>query len=230
MTRIGIFAACVLLSLGGCGLLPQRSGGDILVIGDSVLAWNGFAGANVGNAIEAQLGRDVVSRAALGAQLDASNARSLLGLDIPGQLSSGRWNWVVMNGGANDLGESCDCGKCDAVMDGLMSADAQRGEIPTLITRARAQGAQVVWMGYYQAPKSTSFKGCRPLLVELERRIATYAQRQPGVVFIDAEDAFDPTDDTLFAPDNTHPSPKGSALLGRFIARTITAESTPDRD
>lgn len=223
--RLHMLALCALLSLTACGLLPQKPGGDILVIGDSVMAWNGFSDADVGHVIGDELNREVVNRAALGAQIDASGARSLLGLNIPAQLSSGPWNWVVMNGGANDLGGSCEGGNRAAVIDGLMSADGTVGKISDLIARARAQGAQVLWMGYYQAPNSTSFKGCRPVLVELERRIAVHAAANQGVYFVDAEDAFDPSDATLFASDKTHPSAKGSAVLGRFLARTIAQES-----
>lgn len=217
-------ALFTLICLAGCGLVPKKQGGDILVIGDSVMAWNGFANADIGQVIADELDREVVNRAALGAQIDASGARSLLGLKIPAQLSSGRWNWVVMNGGANDLGGSCEGGNRDAVIDGLMSADATTGKIPALIARAQSQGAQVLWMGYYQAPKSTSFKGCRPALVELERRIALHAGLRDGFYFLDAEDAFDPTDDTLFASDLTHPSQKGSAVLGRFLAAKMAEE------
>ncbi|MBK4216685.1 SGNH/GDSL hydrolase family protein [Paracoccus caeni] len=215
-------ALFTLIFLASCGLVPKKQGGDILVIGDSVMAWNGFAGADIGDVIAAELDRDVVNRAALGARFQAGGAATLIGLNIPAQLSSGRWTWVVMNGGANDLGGSCGCTRCDGVVDALISADGKVGQIPNLIARAQSQGAQVLWMGYYQAPKSTSFKGCRPALVELERRIALHAGLRAGFYFLDAEDAFDPTDDTLFASDLTHPSQKGSAVLGRFLAKKMS--------
>ncbi|MEI4488595.1 SGNH/GDSL hydrolase family protein [Frigidibacter sp. MR17.14] len=221
-------AAALVLSLlvAACGLVPKQQDGDILVIGDSVMAWNRSDQADVGHIIAKVTHRRVVSRAALGAQVRVGPLGSLVGLNIPDQLSSGRWNWVVMNGGANDLGFSCGCTQCDGEIDALISPDGTGGDIPRLIENARAGGAKVLWMGYYQAPHSTSFKGCRPGLVEIERRIATYAGARDSVFFVDAEDFFDPGDQNLLGPDNTHPSAAGSAVIGRTLAQTITRNST----
>ena len=158
------------LLLAGCAAPVSRTGGDILVIGDSVMAWNRSSGADVGAMIAAELGRDVVSRARLGAQVRPGGLASLGGLSIPAQLAPGRWNWIVMNGGANDLGFGCGCTRCDAEIDLLMAPDASGGAIPDLIRAGRATGAQVLWIGYYQAPQSRSFRGCRPGLVELDRK------------------------------------------------------------
>lgn len=130
-----------------------------------------------------------------------------------------------MNGGANDLGFSCGCNRCDAEIDLLISENATTGAIPDLIARARAQGAKVLWAGYYRAPGSRSFSGCRPGLVELERRIAMHAGAKEGVFFIDTEDVLDPAKSGLLASDRTHPSVEGSALIGRFLAREIAERS-----
>ena len=189
------------------------------------MAWNRASGGDIGTVLGADLGRDVVNRAALGARVRPGRVAGISRLGIPTQLAPGRWNWVVMNGGANDLGVNCGCTRCDAEIDALMSKDATTGTIPDLIAQARAQGAQVLWVGYYQAPRSTSFKGCRPGLVELERRIAQFARARSGVGFIDSEDVFDPTKAGLFATDATHPSPTGSALIARFVAQDIRARS-----
>ncbi|MBQ2259776.1 MAG: SGNH/GDSL hydrolase family protein [Loktanella sp.] len=219
------FILVLVLHLTACGIAPRQSGGDILVIGDSVLAWNRTSGQDVGHVIGAALGRDVVSRAALGARLRSGGLGALGGLSIPDQLSAGPWNWVVMNGGANDLGFACGCTQCDDEIDQLIAPAAQNGAIPDLIARARATGARVLWVGYYEAPTSRSFQGCRPGLVELERRIAIYAGAKEGVYFIDAEDVLDPAVPALLASDRTHPSAAGSALIGRFIAREIATRS-----
>lgn len=214
--------------LAGCAAPVSRSGGDILVIGDSVMAWNRSAGADIGAVVEAELGRDVVNRARLGAQLRAGGLASLGGVSIPAQVPDGRWNWIVMNGGANDLGFGCGCTRCDAEIDLLLAPDGSGGAIPDLIRAARATGAQVLWLGYYQAPQSRSFRGCRPGLVELERRIAAFALAQPGVAFLDAEDVMDPADASLLASDRTHPSARGSAVIGRALASAIRRASPGD--
>lgn len=218
MTLFRMMALFCMALVAGCGLLPSQSGGDILIVGDSVLAWNA---GTVGSVIASELDRDVVSRATPGARIDATRAASLVGLSIPNQLSDGKWNWIVMNGGANDIGSSCGCGRCAAVIDGLISSDGSVGDIPDLITRARRSGARILWMGYYQAPASPSFKNCRAALAELERRIEIHAHSHEGVYFVDAEDVFDPTDLALLSSDRTHPSRKGSTLIGAFLARTI---------
>jgi acyl-CoA thioesterase I len=106
-----------------------------------------------------------------------------------------------MNGGANGLGFSCGCTRCDAEIDLLITEDAATGAIPDLIARARAQGAKVLWVGYYQAPDSTSFRGCRPGLVEPERRIAIHARTREGVFFVDTEDVLDPAQPGLLDTD-----------------------------
>lgn len=220
-----VFLLCLLVSAASCGLTPRQQGGDILIIGDSVMAWNRPAGADIGRAMEAELDRDVVNRAALGAQVRAGGISALGGLSIPDQLSGGPWNWIVMNGGANDLGFSCGCIRCDAEIDLLISEDATTGAIPDLIARARAQGAKVLWAGYYRAPDTRSFRGCRPGLVELERRIAIYARSREGVFFVDTEDVLDPAQPDLLDTDRTHPSVDGSAVIGRFLAREIAEHS-----
>ena len=217
---------CCVLLIAACAAAPRSQNGDILVIGDSVLAWNRAAGADVGRVIRAELGRDVLSQATLGAQIRPGGLARLGGLSIPAQLPAGRWNWVVMNGGANDLGFSCGCTRCEDDIDLLISPDARTGAIPDLILTARRQGAQVLWAGYYAAPESRSFKGCRPGLVELERRIAAFARTQEGVFFLDTEEVFDPNRQDLFANDRTHPSAAGSAVIGRFLAQEIARRST----
>lgn len=223
MKTMRVLLFLVMITLVGCGASPQRSGGDILVIGDSVMAWNRASGRDIGRVISAELGRDVTSRAVVGAGI-RSGGLGPLARPIPSQLSTGQWKWVVMNGGANDLGSTCGCARCAPVIDSLISRDGRTGDIPQLITTARAQGAQVLWMGYYQSPGAL-FRGCRPALVELDRRIALYASATDGVFFADAEDVIAPNNPGLFAPDQTHPSVAGSALIGKFLARVIAANS-----
>lgn len=215
----------LLLVLAACVPVSRQSGGDILVVGDSVLAWNRASGADVGSGLASALQRDVVSRAMLGARIGSGTPGGIGRLSIPNQISSGPWTWVVMNGGANDLGLTCGCTACEAEIDRLISPDGATGAIPDLITLARRTGAQVLWVGYYKAPESNSFRGCRPALVEVERRIAVHARARDGVHFIDSEAVVDPAMPGLLAADKTHPSARGSALIARFVAAEITARS-----
>ena len=149
-----------------------------------------------------------------------------MGFDIQDQYPGGRWNWIIVNGGANDLGfNDCKCGACTPVVDTLIGADAASGEVPAFLSRLRSSGAQVMWMGYYAGNGKGSFEGCRDDLVLLERRIARFAAQTPGVTFLDSELVIDRNDPSLFASDNTHPSPKASALIGAYLAKGISARS-----
>ncbi len=222
----------VLLAFGlaSCTDVAPRGGGDILVLGDSLMAWNRGQDGSIADAIDAVLERDVVSKAVSGAQFDnGSGLAGAVGFDIRRQLQPGRWNWIVLNGGANDLSADCGCGACGPVVDRLIGADAMSGAIPAFVTHLRhATGAQVLWMGYYEGKGTGAFAGCRDDLVTMEDRIARFAALKPGVHFIDAEDVFNPRDLSHFAPDGIHPSPKASALIGAHLARRIARSQITD--
>ncbi|MEP2682291.1 MAG: SGNH/GDSL hydrolase family protein [Sulfitobacter sp.] len=213
----------IVTGLSACTDTAPRGGGDILVLGDSIMAWNG--GRSIPDVIANQTGRSVTSRAVPGAQFDnGSTIASAVGFDIQQQFPGGRWNWVVVNGGANDLSADCGCGACGATVNALIAPDGQSGSIPAFLQRLRAQtGAKIMWMGYYAGSGSGSFAGCRDDLVEIESRIATFAAGRPGIHFIDSEDVIDRGDRGLFAGDNVHPSARGSARIGAYLAQEITA-------
>lgn len=218
--------AAIVLLLAGCTDRAPRGSGDVLVLGDSVLAWNATKGASIPDVMGQALGRTVISKAVPGAQFDnGSTLAGAVGFDIQRQFPGGRWNWIVLNGGANDLSADCGCGACGATVDGLISQDGS-GAVPSFITRMqRETGARVIWTGYYKGNGKGSFEGCRDDLVEMERRLAQYAAGRDGVYFVDSEDVIDPRDPAQFAPDNNHPSVKGSALIGNYLAQTIQLRS-----
>ncbi|UOA30481.1 hypothetical protein DSM110093_00230 [Sulfitobacter sp. DSM 110093] len=213
----------IITGLSACTDTAPRGGGDILVLGDSIMAWNGNAA--IPDVISNQTGRSVTSRAVPGAQFDnGSTIASAVGFDIQRQFPGGRWNWVVVNGGANDLSADCGCGACGASVNALIGPDGQSGSIPAFLQRLSAEtGAQVMWMGYYAGSGSGSFAGCRDDLVEIESRIATFAAGRPGIYFVDSENVIDRGDRGLFAGDNVHPSARGSARIGAYLAQEITA-------
>ena len=213
----------LLLLAVACTDIAPRGGGDILVLGDSIMAWNRSSDAAIPDAIGQTLGRAVTSKAVSGAQFDnGSRLAGVVGFDIQRQLPGGTWQWVVMNGGANDLNADCNCGACASFVDALIGPDARSGAIPTFIRKVQAQtGARVLWMGYYAGSGTGTFAGCRDDLVAIEARVARFAMTEPGVFFVDAEDVIDRAGQSLFARDNIHPSAKGSAKIGAHLARTI---------
>lgn len=195
-----------------------------MVIGDSVLAWNRSSDQAIADVIEQKLGRRVIDKSVSGAKFDNGSAvLSAVGFNIQKQYPGGKWNWIVIDGGANDLGsDSCKCADCASVVNDLIGADAHSGAIPAFLTQLRQTGAQILWMGYYKGNGKGSFEGCRDDLVLMERRIARFAAQSKGIVFLDSESVIDPLDESNFAKDNTHPSPKGSAIIGAYLAKAIS--------
>lgn len=221
LSRLALVLCSVLL-LSSCTGLAPKGGGDILVIGDSVMAWNRTSNQAIKNVIETRLSRDVTARAVPGAKFDNSSAiASAVGFDIQAQYPGGSWNWVVLNGGANDMGfGDCGCGDCSDLVTTLISEDGRSGLIPTFIERIQRDGAKVLWMGYYNSP-GKSFAGCDDDLASLEARIKMNLARRPDGYFLEGEDFVIKSDPSHFADDQTHPSPKGSAILGTALADII---------
>lgn len=200
-----------LLLLAACGRgVPDQA--RIVVAGDSVMAWNRSAGASVADQLEARLGEPVGD-----VSLPLARVTGGAGpLNIPNQLEGITVSHVVLNGGANDL-TSCECGRCGAVLDRLISEDGTQGAIPALVADLRRRGSRVIWADYYTSPKYAGTV-CEPRYKVLEARLGRMAARDAGVTLADMDDALRPDDLTIFAPDKTHPSQKGSARIAALIA------------
>lgn len=208
------------LLLAACSTAPVGNRA-ILAIGDSVMAWNGAAG--IPEVLSATLNRPVQDRAQSLAQVTHPNGLAgTLGFDITRQYAPGDWDWVVMTGGGNDLRPDCATPQAAATRDGLIGPDLA-GDIPALIARIRADGARIAFVGYYDGAEAspTGFTPCQPEFDIMNARLAQVAARDPGVVFLDAGDVIDASDPGLYAPDLVHPSPEGSARIGRALAQAI---------
>ncbi|WP_370285690.1 SGNH/GDSL hydrolase family protein [Pseudooceanicola nanhaiensis] len=188
----------------------------VVVAGDSVMAWNRGQGGSVADGLRARLGAPVGDVSFPGAQVAGGGGP----LNIPRQLDGVATQWVVVNGGANDLGRNCNCSDCGAVLDRLISDDGARGAIPALVTELRGRGARVIWADYYTSPRFAGTTCERPYRV-LETRLRRMAAADPGVTLVDMDDVFRPDDPTLFAADRTHPSVKGSQRIADLVAAQI---------
>ena len=207
-----------LLFAAPVGAEPLR----VLAVGDSLLAWQKWTGRDIPSVMGQVLGATVENDAVAASRFsNTSGLGRALGFDVRSQYRRGRWDIVLMNGGANDLLNDCRCRACDPVVDGLIGPDLT-GEVPRFIAQVLRDGAQVVWMGYYASARSAQFAGCRPYLVEYDARLARLAARTPGLTFVDAEDALDPSNRALFAADGIHPSPEGARLVGTYLANRIS--------
>ncbi len=211
-------ALIVLLFLAACGALPERSerGAKIIVLGDSVLAWNRGEGASVADVIEKRLGAPVLDASVPGAQMRVGGVRGAVGFSIPGQYRRGAWDAVVMNGGANDLYRACGCDGCDAVLDRLVTQD-----YPAFLDRLGNTPVYIV--GYYGSAgdRPGAYGICNDELQVMERRLARLAATRPNVQVVVVRNAITGRP-ALYDDDRVHPSPAGSERIGTLVARALT--------
>lgn len=222
---LALFATLSLLSCGEM-ITSQNHSAKIMLLGDSMMAANRIAGQSVSANLQRQLGTEVIDRSVVGARyfylLPVSGAA---GLRLTSQYVKGDWDWVVLNGGGNDLLFGCGCGACKHMVDRLISADGKSGAIPAFVARLRKDGARVIYSGYLRNPGLyTPVRACRPYGDELDRRIARLAATDPkGIFFLPMSDLVPYGDPSLHQLDMIHPSAKGSAAIAARIAKVIKA-------
>ena len=227
-----VFAVLVFLLAGGFAIAGTASADEptseatsprILAIGDSLMAWHTLTGQSIPDIIERELEEPAANRSIGGARLlfkvpffgDA-------GMQISNQFVEGDWDWVIMNGGGNDLWFGCGCGQCDAKMDKLITKDGEGGEIPRVVADIRDSGAKVLYFGYLRSPGVGSLiEECRDEGDELEARVEAYAKSTRGVYFMSNADLVPDGDLSFHALDRIHPSPKASEEIGKRVAAQI---------
>jgi lysophospholipase L1-like esterase len=195
----------------------------ILAMGDSLLATNQLTGQSITDAVEKQIGVKVIDRSVMGARiLYGLPISGSLGLNITKQYRPGQWDWVILNGGGNDLWLGCGCIICDRKLNRLIAKDGSKGEIPKLVSKIRKSGAQVIYVGYLRSPGIASLiDHCRNEGNELESRIDAFANTDEGVHFLSLSDLVPNKDRSYHGPDMIHPSVKASKAIGAMIAEII---------
>jgi len=204
----------------------SQATGSIMVVGDSVMAWNSDEKASIADVIAASLGREVVNASVSGARLSVPDSQAVLagqGFDIRAQYEARGWKWLVMDGGANDLGDECACGACDATLNEILSADSLSGQYPEFVRSVRADGSRVLIMGYYPPPLGimTEFNPCVDEFSQLNTRLAQMASLMEGVYFANATAVIDPRNLGHYDTDLVHPSIEGSRLIGNWLVQAI---------
>ncbi|MEM7158808.1 MAG: SGNH/GDSL hydrolase family protein [Myxococcota bacterium] len=186
------------------------------LIGDSVFVSNVDECADVGDFVGRTFGERVEVQAVGGTELGGGKD------GIPGQYIPGGWEWVIVDGGANDLGNICDCDCSAEQLDALASADASEGLMVELVDQIVGDGSQVVLLGYYEAMPDSEFGPCIDEQTILSDRYAAIADARPEVVFVDGRELMDPESTPVaYQEDGVHPSPTGSALLADGISLAI---------
>ncbi|MEP4198482.1 MAG: SGNH/GDSL hydrolase family protein [Aliishimia sp.] len=200
----------------------------ILAMGDSLLAWNRPVGRSISDNVETRLGVPVVDRSVIGARmLYALPISGALGLNISKQYLKDDWDWVIINGGGNDLWFGCGCVACDRKIDKMVTSDGTSGAIPDLVAKLRNNGARVLYLGYLRTPgKGSLIDHCANEGAAFEARLETMAKRDNGVYFMSLTDLVPVNDLSLHDFDRIHPSQKGSSKIGARIAAFIRSKDT----
>lgn len=229
--RLAVFTA-ICASLVTCTTVGPGAGNvqsRILAIGDSMMDWNAKSGASIPHAIARSMGQPVTSRAVAGAHVIYSlPITGSAGLRISSQYISGGWDWVVMNGGGNDLWLGCGCSDCRGRLSKMITDDGRRGEIPATVARIRQSGAKVLYLGYLRSPgRGSPIDDCRDEGDVLEARLTKMARQMPDVFFLSLADVVPYGSRSFHADDMVHPSPIGSKAIGVRAARLMLANEAP---
>lgn len=210
-----LLIAALVLTTGLVGAQPRPL--KVLVIGDSLFAWNRLVNGAVSDSIALQTGAMVVDRSNI--------ASFVLTGGIERQFISGDWDWVIMNGGGNDLMFGCGCRGCDASLSRMISQDGKAGKIPSLISQIRATGASVAYVGYLRSPEIvTPIEHCKDEGDELESRIKKFVDANAKTHFISLVDLVPPRGQGYLSFDLIHPSRRSSFLIGSRISELLAQE------
>ncbi|WP_235857895.1 SGNH/GDSL hydrolase family protein [Marimonas lutisalis] len=223
-TLRALIAAIAFLALPAAVQASDQPGPRILVIGDSLLASHRISERNVGSRLARYLRAQVDDHAVAGARMIYNlPLTGAMGLSIPRQYRKGDWDWVVMNGGGNDLWLGCGCHACDHKLDRLIAENGRRGSIPSLVQKIRrSSGARILIVGYLRSPGfSSPIESCKDEGDELEARIARLAEIDPNVHFHSLTDLVPEGDLSFHAVDRIHPSLKASDAIARRLAQVI---------
>ncbi|MGF1513845.1 MAG: SGNH/GDSL hydrolase family protein [Elainellaceae cyanobacterium] len=204
----------------------QDNQGPILAIGDSIFQWNTGEKQSIPDVIGQTLHRPVTNSAVSGAHLSHPDvAAAEAGYDIRQQYDDQGWDWVVVNGGANDLNGGCACEGCDTQIDAMISEDGLSGEIPEFLRTVAATGSKVMYVGYYAMPDDArfGFDQCDDEIATQNARLMRMAGALEGVWFVSASDVVSAEDVEAYALDRIHPSIIGSKRVGEQVARAIQA-------
>ncbi len=224
MKRLITAIALAAITIIPSSLAAKDDAPRILAIGDSMLASHRISGRAVSHTVERATGMRVKDKSVLGARIIYKlPITGSIGFNIGKQYRKGDWDWVIVNGGGNDLWFGCGCSRCDRKLNKLAAKNGKGGgEIPKLIKKIRRSGAKVIYVGYLRSPGAGSpIEHCRNEGDELEKRMKAFAATDPNVFHVSVRDLVPHGDRSFHASDMIHPSIKGSREIGKRIAKII---------
>ena len=188
---------------------PPSGNFTVLTIGDSYFDSLIPEQQSIPHEISNALQQTVVNKAEGGAMIFNGSDFGADGItDIRDQYVPETWDWVVMDGGGNDLNEKCSCNDCNATMDSLISQDGNVGEIPLLINRMLADGSKVVFMQYPEIPADAQFgfAACDDEFTEMTFRLNQFALNTQHLWLVLASDVVPIGDASYFDDDFVYPT------------------------
>ncbi|MEL6913831.1 MAG: SGNH/GDSL hydrolase family protein [Pseudomonadota bacterium] len=202
----------ILLAALWAGTAAAEPRARIQLLGDSMMATHVLSGRAVPNWVARELGEDVDNKSLTGAMMRG----------ISHQYEPGPHDWVVLNGGGNDLWLGCGCRRCEDRMSRMITPAGDAGMLPKLVARIRGDGAKVLYVGYLRSPGFGSpIEHCRDEGDEMERRVEAMARRMDGVWLLSNRALVPAGDRSFHAFDRIHPSVKGSKAIARRIVSVI---------
>ena len=183
----------------------------ILAIGDSFFEWHVGSQQSIPDEIGKALQTSVDNRAISGASFFGTSDDEEL-INVKDQYEVGNWDWVVMNGGGNDVNDKCQCNACEGVIDQLISIDATTGELPSLVTQMLQDENKVVFVMYPEIPVDAEygFEQCEEEFIEVEYRINQLDLNTENFWLVSASDVVPTGDNSYFVDDLVHPSTKST--------------------
>ncbi len=203
---------------GYCPDIEEMPDGNIQVIGDSIFGSDADGCASIAGFMSLRMNLRVTDNAVPGSTVTGSGG-------IPSQYVSGDWEWTVVDGGGNDLIENCVDEDCEETLDAIMSDDeANTGLMPDLVSQIKADGSEVIIVGYYSVPEGSEFEAVSLELDILMDRYSEFAENNDGVYFLNLREMMSPEDTPeYYSEDLVHPSEEGHEAIGNHIADFITA-------
>jgi lysophospholipase L1-like esterase len=196
----------------------------ILAIGDSLMAWHRNESKSIADSLEASLGEPVLNRSISGARIIYGlPVTGALGLRISSQFRDReQYDWVIITGGGNDLMFGCGCARCERRMNRMITAEADKGDVVSLVQHIRKTGARVIYVGYLRSPEMESpIENCKDEGDTFEARLATLAKQDEGVFFHSIAELVPAGDRSFHGLDMIHPSQKASTIIGQQLADLI---------